>query len=154
MKNKPFEMQWREARERHRSELARQIFLPLVLLSLLTIALLFWIVLREGERVNAVAALATIWLILPLLCLGGGWLALLIGLIYLLAQALSAFPAMAQQVQLFNWRLQRRARHLADRAVAPFFRLHEGGAMIEKALRLIHPAKYGGVDGRDAFLED
>lgn len=156
MGNEHFVSQLREARERHRSQVHRHIFMPLLLLVLLALGTVVLIIVKGDERTGALAALATILLILPVLCLGGVFLTLLAGLIYLLTKALIALPGVAQQAQMTNWRLQIRVRRLADKIVQPLFRLHEGRAMlgaIGKALRSVHLDRYGGPDGRDTFLE-
>ncbi|MFO3796038.1 MAG: hypothetical protein ACK8QZ_01975 [Anaerolineales bacterium] len=157
MRNERLANQLREARERHRSQVRLHIFLPLLLLALLALGIVVLIIAKGEERIGALAALATIWLILPVLCLGGVFLALLSALIYLLTKALIALPGIAQQAQLTNCRLQTRARRFADGITQPFFRFHEGRAMLQaigKALRSVILDRYGGSDGRDAFLED
>lgn len=73
-----------------------QIILPVVVSAILMIGLVVLISLitfRSEGDVSRWAAISTIWIIIPVLVAGLITLAILIGLIYLMARALSALPA-------------------------------------------------------------
>ncbi|MEJ5241107.1 MAG: hypothetical protein WHS87_07915 [Anaerolineales bacterium] len=132
---------WRqvhEGRARHRRQVTLHIFLPLTLGFLLVFGLLFLSIWGEGSRLSAVAALATIWLILPILCLQAVFLALLIAAVYGLARLLRALPGMAIEAHVRNYRFQRNLRRLADRAAEPILKWHEGLAKIKTSTDLRH----------------
>jgi uncharacterized membrane protein len=79
----------------HRKQRNLQIILPVVLS---TVALVGMIVLvslatfKSGGDVERWAAISTIWIVIPILLAGLVTLAILIGLIYLMARALNALP--------------------------------------------------------------
>jgi len=79
----------------HRKQVVRQIVLPVVLAALLMIALIVLIInstFNEGGEAGRWAAISTIWIVIPVMVVGILLLAILIGLIYLLALALGALP--------------------------------------------------------------
>jgi len=79
----------------HRKQVMRQIILPVVLSTLLMIGLIVLICLatfNQGGDVGRWAAISTIWIVIPVMLAGIILLALLIGLIYLMALALSNLP--------------------------------------------------------------
>jgi hypothetical protein len=80
---------------RHRKQRTSQIILPVVISSLLMVALIVlisFVTFSSGGDVGRWAAVSTIWIIIPTLLAGFILLAILIGLIYLMALALSALP--------------------------------------------------------------
>lgn len=79
----------------HRKQVVRQIVIPVVLAALLMIGLIVLIsfaAFNQGGDVGRWAAISTIWIIIPVMMVGILLLALLIGLIYLLALGLGALP--------------------------------------------------------------
>jgi len=80
---------------RHRKQRTTQIILPMVGSTLLMIGLIILISLatfNSGGDVGRWAAISTIWIVIPILLTGLIVLAILIGLIYLMAFALGALP--------------------------------------------------------------
>jgi hypothetical protein len=79
----------------HRKQRATQIILP-VLISVLALAgmivLISFATFKSDGDVSRWAAISTIWIIIPALLAGLILLAILIGLIYLMARALSYLP--------------------------------------------------------------
>ena len=72
-----------------------QIILPVVLSALVLIGMIVLIsfaTFKSGGDVGRWAAISTIWIIIPALIAGLIVLAILIGLIYLMARALGALP--------------------------------------------------------------
>ncbi len=79
----------------HRKQRTTQIILPVVISAVLMIALIVLISLatfNSNGDVGRWAAVSTIWIIIPAMLAGLILLAILIGLIYLMALALSALP--------------------------------------------------------------
>ena len=80
----------------HRKQRATQIILPVVFGALLMIGMIALISLstfKSNGDVGRWAAISTIWIVIPILLAGLLLLAILIGLIYLMARALGAFCA-------------------------------------------------------------
>lgn len=80
---------------KHRKQRTTQIILPVIISALLMVGLTVLIsfsTFNSGGDVSRWAAISTIWIIIPLLLVGLILLAVLVGLIYLMARALSALP--------------------------------------------------------------
>jgi hypothetical protein len=79
----------------HRKQRTTQIILPMVISTLVLIGMVVLISLAtfnsDGD-VSRWAAISTIWIVIPILFAGLIVLAILVGLIYLMARALSALP--------------------------------------------------------------
>lgn len=131
-----FWQQVRAGKERHRQQVTLHIFLPLGFSLLIALVLLLLSLWGQGSRLSAIAALATIWLSLPLLCLQGILLALLIAAVYGLSNLLKSAPGIAIEVRVWNYRFQRSLRRLADRAAEPILKSYEGAARIKAMLDL------------------
>ncbi|MCC7118487.1 MAG: hypothetical protein IT310_08190 [Anaerolineales bacterium] len=79
----------------HRKQVMRKIILPVVIATLLIIGLIVLICLatfNAGGDVGRWAAISTMWILIPVMIAGIIALALLIGVIYLLALALARLP--------------------------------------------------------------
>jgi uncharacterized membrane protein len=79
----------------HRRQRTTQIILPMVITTLLLIGMVVLISLatfKSNGDVSRWAAISTIWIVIPTLFAGLIVLAILIGLIYLMARALGALP--------------------------------------------------------------
>jgi hypothetical protein len=79
----------------HRKQRTTQIILPVVISALILIGMIVLISLatfNSNGDVSRWAAVSTIWIVIPILIAGLILLAILIGLIYLMARALSALP--------------------------------------------------------------
>jgi len=79
----------------HRKQRATQIILPVALGSLVLIGMIVLIsfaTFKSNGDVSRWAAISTIWIIIPILFTGLITLAILVGLIYLMARALGALP--------------------------------------------------------------
>jgi uncharacterized membrane protein len=79
----------------HRKQRTTHIILPMVISTLVLIGVIVLISLatfNSNGDVGRWAAISTIWIVIPILLAGLIVLAILIGLIYLMARALSALP--------------------------------------------------------------
>jgi len=79
----------------HRKQRNLQIILPIVITALLLIGMIVLIsfaTFKSDGDVSRWAAISTIWIVIPILIAGLITLAILVGLIYLMARALNALP--------------------------------------------------------------
>ena len=106
----------------HRKQRATQIILPVVLSAALMLALIVLICIatfNSGGDVGRWAAISTIWIIIPLLIAGLILLATLIGLIYLIARALSGLPYYTAIAQDYVYKARAYIVRGADMAAKP-----------------------------------
>lgn len=107
---------------RHRKQVVRQIILPVVVAVLLMIALIVLIsfaTFSSGGDVGRWAAVSTIWIIIPTLLAGLILLAILVGLIYLMARALGALPTYTGIAQDYVYKAKAYIIRGADMAAKP-----------------------------------
>jgi len=79
----------------HRKQRMTRIILPVVISTLVFIGFIVLVsvaTFNQGGDVGRWAAISTIWIVIPIMVAGLVLLALLIGLIYLMARALGALP--------------------------------------------------------------
>jgi len=110
----------------HRKQVVRQIVLPVVLAALLLIGLIVLIsfaTLNQGGDVGRWAAISTIWIVIPVMVIGSLLLALLIGLIYLLALGLGALPHYTGIAQDYVYKARGYIMRSADMIVKPIIAL-------------------------------
>lgn len=106
----------------HRRQLWLQIFLPLLITILLMIVIAVLAGLSAfGENGNAPlwTAIATIWLVIPVMVFGLIFLVLIAGLIYLLAQIANVIPPYTAKAQYYVNRVSNETKHFSDMAVKP-----------------------------------
>lgn len=106
----------------HRKQVVRQVILPVVIASLLLIGLVVLIcfaTFNQGGDVGRWAAISTIWIVIPLLLIGLILLALLIGLIYLMARALGGLPYYTGIAQDYVYKAQGYIVRGAEMVVKP-----------------------------------
>ena len=80
---------------KHRKQVMQKIILPVVLSALVLVGIIVWVSIAtfsQGGDVGRWAAISTIWVIIPMLLVGLVVLAILGGLIYLMARLLNALP--------------------------------------------------------------
>jgi hypothetical protein len=111
----------------HRKQRVTQIILPMVLVVLLMIALIVLISLStftSGGDVGRWAAVSTIWLIIPVLIAGLIVLAVLAGLIYLMARLLGLLPTYTGMAQDYVYIARGYILRAADMVVKPVIALN------------------------------
>lgn len=110
--------------QRHRKQRSLQIILPVLLSVLVFIGMVVLVSLvtfrREGD-VGRWAAISTIWIIIPIMIAGLIFLAILIGLIYLMARALGVLPYYTGIAQDYVYKARGYILRGADAAVKPIF---------------------------------
>jgi hypothetical protein len=112
---------------RHRRQIVRQIILPVVFSAVLMIALIVWICMatfNQGGDVGRWAAISTMWIVTPMLVVGIIILALLIGLIWLMARALGALPYYTGIAQDYVYIGQGYVKRFADTLARPIIGLN------------------------------
>ena len=124
--------------KRHRKQTMNQIVLPVILSALVMIALIVLISLatfRADGDVGRWAAISTIWLVIPVMLAGLIVLAILVGLIYLMARGLQIIPTYTGLAQEYaakaRWYITRGANML----VKPFFVIEGWSASIREFFR-------------------
>ena len=119
---------------KHRKQLMWQIILPIVLTSLLILALIVLIniaAFRDNGDVARWAAVSTIWIVIPIMIGLVIFLALLAGLIYLMARLLNITPTYTGLAQDYVHKAAGYIKRGADMVVKPIFFLDELGAGIK-----------------------
>lgn len=112
--------------EKHRREVSRQVFLPLIIgVVLLCVASGFvaYVGLAGTGDVSRWADISLIWLILPAMIATLVFLALLVGLVAAVTWMLGKLPPLARQVQDFMARVNFAVHRGADAAASPFMRV-------------------------------
>jgi uncharacterized membrane protein len=107
---------------KHREQVVRQIILPVVIAAVLMVALIVLICLatfNSNGDVGRWAAISTIWIIIPILLAGFIFLAILVGLIYLMARALGALPYYTGIAQDYVYKARAYIIRGADMVVKP-----------------------------------
>ena len=122
---------------KHRRQLAWQIILPMVLTAILfigMIVLIYFATFRDNGDVGRWAAISTIWIVTPIMIGMLIFLALLGGIIYLLARLLNLTPAYTGMAQDFVHIAAGYIKRGTDAAVKPIFFLDGIGASVKAFL--------------------
>lgn len=126
-----------ESYKRHRKQLTGQIILPVAFAVLLCIASIVMVniaTFRDNGDVARWAAISTIWIVIPIMIASLIFLAVLIGLVYLLVRLLNITPHYTGLAQDFVHKLAIRIRLLADKLVKPVIFWDSVGASINRFL--------------------
>jgi hypothetical protein len=126
-----------ESYKRHRSQLAWQIILPVVLAAILFIALIVLIniaTFRDNGDVARWAAVSTIWISIPMMIMALVFLVVLAGIVYLLIRLLRIAPIYTGKAQDFAYKVAGYARRAADAAAKPVIFLDGVGATLKALL--------------------
>ena len=126
-----------ESYRRYRKQRTSQIILPIVLAAILFVGMVVLVniaTFRDNGDVGRWAAISTIWIVVPIGLAGLIFLALLGGLVYLMARLLGVTPTYTGRVQDFVHRLAIRIRRAADMAVKPVISVNGFGASLKALL--------------------
>lgn len=121
--------------QKHRKDLVWKIILPVVLSAVLCIGLIVLINVEtfgNGGDVARWAAISTLWIAIPAIFGMLIVLALLVGIIYLLAKLLSITPNYTVMAQDFFHLIQSYAKRGADAVAKPIITLDSIGAGISR----------------------
>lgn len=123
--------------KKHRRELTTQIILPIVLAVILIITTIVFIniaTFRDGGDVARWAAVSTIWIVIPIMIGMLIFLAVLAGLIYLMARLLNVTPTYTGMLQDYVRKAAVYIQQAADAVVKPVISLEGFVASIKKFL--------------------
>ncbi len=126
-----------ESYKRHRKQLTGQIILPVVFAALVCIASIVLVniaTFRDNGDVARWAAVSTIWIVIPIMVTSLIFLAVLVGLVYLLGKLLHITPTYTGKAQGFVHKLAIRIRLVADKLVKPVIFLDSVGASLNRLL--------------------
>lgn len=126
-----------ESYKRHRQQRAVQIILPVVVAAILFLGLVVLINIATFGKNGDVArwaAISTMWISIPVCIMGFVFLALLVGMVYLMGRLLGVAPIYTNQAQNFVHKLAIHIRRAADAVAKPFINLDSYGATIKALL--------------------
>ena len=106
----------------HRHQFWLQIFLPMLVTTLFIIAVATLTSLAtfgENGDVSRWAAISTIWLVIPIMLFGLIFLAILVGLVYLLARGLKATPLYTAIAHYYVNQATDATKEFSDKATSP-----------------------------------
>ncbi len=106
----------------HRKQVWQQILLPILLTTVIFIAVIALIVnnsLRGNSDVGRWAAMSTIWILLPVLMAGFIFLIILGALIYLMLRLINIIPQYSYQAQRIFYRIESGAKTISKMAHKP-----------------------------------
>jgi len=124
-----------ESYQRHRRQLISQILLPMVIAALLFVAMIVLInvaTFRSNGDVARWAAISTLWIVIPIMIGSLVFLAILVGLVYLMKRLLNITPVYTGMAQDLVHKLMIRIRLLADQLVKPVIFWDSVGASINR----------------------
>ena len=116
-----------ESYKRHRKQVMRQIILPMVLTSVLFIALIVLInvaTFRDGGDVGRWAAISTIWIVIPIMIGLLIFIAILGGLVYLMQRLLNITPTYTSLAQDYVYLAEGYIKRAAESIVKPVVQLN------------------------------
>jgi uncharacterized membrane protein len=108
--------------QKHRRQFWLQVFLPMSLAAAIIVALAVTTgIAAFGENGDAPrwAAISTIWLVIPVIVFGLIVLAVLIGIVFLLARTLRVLPPYSSKAQYYVNRGASEAKRFSDMAAKP-----------------------------------
>jgi len=111
----------------HRKQRVTQIILPMVVSALVLVGMIVLVsfsTFKSDGDVSRWAAISTIWIVIPILFAGLVLIAILVGLVYLMARALDALPHYTGMAQDYVSIARSYIIRGADMAVKPVISLH------------------------------
>lgn len=111
----------------HRKQRVTKIIMPVVISTLVFIGFIVWVSIatfNQGGDVGRWAAISTIWIVIPVMVAGLVVLALLIGLIYLMARAISGLPYYTGIAQDYVYLVEGYIKRGANMAVKPIIAIN------------------------------
>ena len=123
--------------KQHRKEMMTQIILPIVvtvLLIVVAIVLINIATFRDGGDVARWAAISTIWIVIPIMIGMLIFLAILLGLVYLMARLLNITPTYTGMAQDYVRKAAVYIKQGADAVAKPVIQLKGFFASVEKFL--------------------
>lgn len=122
----------------HRKQLWMQILLPIIITTLIFVAVIIVTSLatfRGHGDVNRWASISTIWLLLPIIFAGLFVLVLFSAMIYLLARATSLIPSYSYQAQRITYRIKAYVERFASMLRKPVLALQEVTKLVREYIK-------------------
>jgi hypothetical protein len=122
---------------KHRKQRTVQVILPVVLAAIVFFSLIVTVLVaitRGNADVGRMAAISTMWIAIPTCIIGLVFLALVVGMSYLMVQLLGIAPTYTGRAQEIVHKLAIRIRRAADMSVRPIIALNGYGATIKALL--------------------
>jgi len=110
--------------QKHQRQFWTQIILPMILAALVVIAVAVLVgIATFGVNGDAPrwAAISTIWLVMPVMFFGLLFLAVVAGLIYLLARTLKVMPPYTSKAQYYTYQVSGIIKQVSDGMAKPIF---------------------------------
>jgi hypothetical protein len=120
---------------KHRKDLVWKIIVPVVVSAVLCIGLIVLVniaTFQGGGDVARWAAISTMWIAIPTLLGMLLFLAIMLGLIYLMAKLLDVLPTYTGKTQDLFYKIEGYARRFADSAAKPVIFIDSIGAGINR----------------------
>ena len=124
-----------ESYRKHRKDFTWKILFPVILSTVLCIGLIVLINIATfswGGDVQRWADISTMWIAIPFMLEMLVFLAIVVGLIYLLTKLLNLTPHYTVIVQDFFYKIERYAKRIADAAAKPIIAIDSIGAAINR----------------------
>lgn len=123
----------------HRRQTFWQVLFPVILLSLVIIAVIVFLIITTGGAGNDVdtrwANISLIWLIIPTMVMSMIPLALAAAFVFLLAKLLSVAPNYLEKAQNFMAQVEVESRKYADKVAKPVISVKGGFAGVREFFR-------------------
>jgi hypothetical protein len=119
----------------HKQQVAWQILIPFLLVTLMLLAAGVWLVWGETARARVWADVSIIWIIVPLLLLTLVAIALLAALIVGMIKLLQIAPRYTLRAQQVAGQVSAGARKVADGATEPFIWIKQAGAVVKSIFK-------------------
>lgn len=111
----------------HRKQRVTKIIMPVVISALAFVGLIVWIsfaTFNQGGDVGRWAAISTIWIAIPVMLAGLIFLAVLVGLIYLMARAIGGLPYYTGITQKYVFKAEAYIKRAANMAAKPIIAIN------------------------------
>ena len=115
---------------RHKRQFLWQILVPFLVMLALIMTIAVLIVSAGSSNTRLGADISVIWLIAPFLFLALGAIAILAGLIYLIARLARIIPSYSVRLQSLLFMVDAGSRRITDGIAKPFFWFHQAGAVL------------------------
>ena len=129
---KPFE---RPSMKNHRKQRFWQIFLPIILISILIFSFGGYFIAIGGSQTRVWADISFIWLAVPLLVIFLFMLAILVGMVILLFQITRKTPILTRRIQRIFCQIEKKSISMADSIIKPILWVNQSQAGISRLFK-------------------
>lgn len=119
---------------RHRREFWGQILIPVILLFIFIFTAAYFLLSGNSANITNMAQIGSMFMLLPIILVTVFLIGLSMALIYLLAIIMKWIPPKANQVQNIFFRVNHRAKQVADLAAKPVIFIESWAKAVQKTL--------------------